>query len=54
MHRHQPRHNPPTLWQRWRDLFATQPAPAVWFDPRPNRRVRRNRWRRAATPVTKS
>jgi hypothetical protein len=30
------------LWQHCRELFVTQPTPSIWFDPRPNRRVRRN------------
>jgi len=34
------------LWRHCRDLFVTQPAPSIWFDPRPNRRVRINTWRR--------
>jgi len=38
-----------SLWQQCRDLFLTQPAPSIWFDPRPNRRVRINTWRRLIT-----
>ncbi len=34
------------LWKHCRDLFVTQSAPSIWFDPRPDRRVRRNTWRR--------
>lgn len=30
------------LWQRYCELFVTQPVPSIWFDPQPNRRVRRN------------
>lgn len=37
------------LWQRCRDLLVTQPAPPIWFDLRPNRRVRRNVRRPGAT-----
>lgn len=33
-------------WQLGRLLWVTQPAPAVWFDPRPDRRVHLNLWRR--------
>jgi hypothetical protein len=34
------------LWKHCRFIFASQPAPWIWFDPRPGRRVRINVWRR--------
>jgi len=47
MHRNQPRFVVALFRERCRELFQTKPAPASWFDPRPNRRVRCNTWRRA-------
>jgi hypothetical protein len=48
-----PKANLFALWRDCRELLTSRPAPSIWFDPRPNRRIRLNLLR-CSNPLRRS